>query len=207
MFKSHHFLLFLISTSSHTRAAIHDEDYLNKNGPFGLITFEKNDTYVDWVRVPENSFLQWTSTLKIWRTVRLIAPWFVLESRDDDLAMAVFHRVGPSVFGLRGISSRLYYSWFSYQFEWSIRLLRRNEARGWRFIFQCDCSDERATTGSATSTETSSATRTRCSARETRSSSTSVSNHPKFDSTTTTTHTESILIETNDEIIESDYHQ
>ena len=90
-----------------------------------------------------------TSTLQIWRTVRQMASSFFCQSRDDDLAMIVLHCIGSSVFGLRGISSRLYYSWFPYQFEWSIRLLRRNEARGWRFIFECDCSDERSTTGSA----------------------------------------------------------
>ncbi len=72
MFKLHHFLLlFIIDYYSYIQAVIHDEAYLNKNGPLGLITFEKNDSFVDWVRVPEASYEQWISTLKIWRTVRI----------------------------------------------------------------------------------------------------------------------------------------
>lgn len=70
MLKPHHFILILLGTSLNSRAAIFDEAYLNKNGPYGMITFEKNDTFVHWVRVPEGSYQQWKTTLKIWRTVR-----------------------------------------------------------------------------------------------------------------------------------------
>ena len=70
MFKLHNLILFLITTYSDTRAAIFDEAYLNKNGPYGMITFKKNDSFVDWVRVPEDSYQQWKTSLKIWRTVR-----------------------------------------------------------------------------------------------------------------------------------------
>ena len=201
MFKSHTFLLFLISTYSHTRAAIHDEDYLNKNGPFGLITFEKNDSYVDWVRVPESSFLQWTSTLKIWRTVRETSSWSICERKDDALARLVFHRPGHSMSDLCDISSRLYCLRCSNRFQWPIRLLRGNEARGWWFIFHCQCSSEPSTIGATTSAETSSATRARSAAREIRSGSTIIGHHTKFDSTTSIALAKPILLETNDEMI------
>ena len=67
-FRRHLFFVFTIIASG-ALAAIHDENYLNNNGPFGLMTFEKNDTYVDWVRVPEVSYDQWIYALKVWRTV------------------------------------------------------------------------------------------------------------------------------------------
>ncbi|CAF0749949.1 unnamed protein product [Adineta ricciae] len=47
---------------------IHDEEYLSQQGPFGLIHFEKNDTYIDWVRIPEENYKQWIYALKFWRT-------------------------------------------------------------------------------------------------------------------------------------------
>ena len=70
MFLQRHFIFFLTTIYSGALAAIHDEEYLSKNGPFGLMTFTKNDTFVDWVRVPEVSYKQWIYALKVWRTVR-----------------------------------------------------------------------------------------------------------------------------------------
>ena len=70
MFIQRHFILFLTTINSGTLAAIHDEEYLSKNGPLGLIIFEKNDTFIDWVRVPEKNYEQWIYALKLWRTVR-----------------------------------------------------------------------------------------------------------------------------------------
>lgn len=70
MFLQHHFIFFLTTIYSGALAAIHDEAYLSKNGPFGLITFKKNDTFVDWIRVPEVNYKQWIYALKVWRTVR-----------------------------------------------------------------------------------------------------------------------------------------
>ncbi len=70
MFIQRHFILFLTTINSGALAAIHDEAYLNENGPFGLITFTKNDTFIDWVRVPEENYKQWIFALVVWRTVR-----------------------------------------------------------------------------------------------------------------------------------------
>ena len=69
MFFRRHLFLVVSVIASAALAAIHDEDYLNNNGPLGLMAFEKNDTYVDWVRVPEISYDQWIYALKVWRTV------------------------------------------------------------------------------------------------------------------------------------------
>ncbi|UJR33628.1 hypothetical protein I4U23_021063 [Adineta vaga] len=54
--------------ASFQSTAIHDETYLNQQGPFGLIHFEKNDSFIDWVRIPEENYKQWIYALKFWRT-------------------------------------------------------------------------------------------------------------------------------------------
>ncbi|CAF0737052.1 unnamed protein product [Rotaria sp. Silwood1] len=53
-------------------ANIQDEAYFIKNGPFGLISLKKNDTFVDWVRVPEKNYQQWIFALKVWRTCSIV---------------------------------------------------------------------------------------------------------------------------------------
>jgi hypothetical protein len=72
MFNTQQFILLFIITCSDIQAAIYDETYLNKNGPLGMIKFKKNDSFIDWIRVPEASYNQWISTMQIWRTVSLI---------------------------------------------------------------------------------------------------------------------------------------
>lgn len=74
MFIQHHFLFIFSILTSCTYAAIHDEEYLSQQGPFGLIHFEKNDTYKDWVRIPEENYKQWIYALKFWRTVSEKSP-------------------------------------------------------------------------------------------------------------------------------------
>ena len=51
-------------------ATIQDETYFSENGPYGLTLFKKNDSYIDWARVPEIHYKQWIFMLKVWRTVR-----------------------------------------------------------------------------------------------------------------------------------------
>jgi len=70
MFIQHHFILFITTIYSGVLSAIHDEAYIIENGPLGLIMFKKNDTFGDWVRVPEVHYKQWIYALKVWRTVR-----------------------------------------------------------------------------------------------------------------------------------------
>ena len=70
MFIQCHLILLLTAICSNIFAAIHDEEYIARNGPFGLIPFQKNDTFVDWIRVPEVHYKQWIYALKVWRTVR-----------------------------------------------------------------------------------------------------------------------------------------
>ncbi len=70
MFIQHHLILLLITIYSNVLAIIHDEAYITKNGPFGLILFKKNDTFIDWIRVPEVHYKQWINALKFWRNVR-----------------------------------------------------------------------------------------------------------------------------------------
>jgi hypothetical protein len=70
MFIQRHFILLLTTISSSALAAIYDEAYIARNGPFGLIFFKKNDTFIDWLRVPEVHYKQWIYAVKVWRTVR-----------------------------------------------------------------------------------------------------------------------------------------
>lgn len=71
MFIQHSLILFITLTIySYTLAVIHDEAYIIENGPSGLIFFKKNDTFGEWIRVPEVHYKQWIYALKVWRTVR-----------------------------------------------------------------------------------------------------------------------------------------
>ncbi len=70
MFIQRHFILLLTTIYSGALATIHDDAYIIRNGPFGLIFFKKNDTFIDWIRVPEVNYKQWIYALKVWRTVR-----------------------------------------------------------------------------------------------------------------------------------------
>jgi hypothetical protein len=70
MFIQRHFTLFITTICSGVLATIHDDAYIIQNGPLGLIFFKKNDTFGDWVRVPEIHYKQWIYALKVWRTVR-----------------------------------------------------------------------------------------------------------------------------------------
>jgi len=72
MFVQYHFILILSIISSITLAAIYDTEYIKQNGPSGLIFFKKNDSFVNWIRVPEIHYKQWIDALKIWRTVKII---------------------------------------------------------------------------------------------------------------------------------------
>ena len=70
MFIQRHLIVFTITSFSCALATIYDEVRLSKNGPAGLITLKKNDTFIDWVRSPELNYKQWIFALKVWRTVR-----------------------------------------------------------------------------------------------------------------------------------------
>jgi hypothetical protein len=79
MFIQRHFILFVTTIYSGALAAIHDDAYIIKNGPFGLIMFKKNDTFIHWIRVPEVHYKQWIYALKVWRTVRKNEFFFLIE--------------------------------------------------------------------------------------------------------------------------------
>lgn len=71
MLKLQHWIFFLVNIIKSTQCLIPDGSQLNKYGPLGLINFEKNDSFIDWVRIPELSFERWSTQLKFWRTVRI----------------------------------------------------------------------------------------------------------------------------------------
>ncbi|CAF0951351.1 unnamed protein product [Rotaria sordida] len=72
MFIQRHFIVFIIVIYSTILATIQDKEFLIKNGPFGLISLKKNDTFVDWVRVPEKNYQQWIFALKVWRICSIV---------------------------------------------------------------------------------------------------------------------------------------
>ena len=70
MFIQRHLILLLITIYPNVFATKHDAAYITKNGPFGSILFKKNDSFVDWIRVPEVHYKEWIRALKVWRNVR-----------------------------------------------------------------------------------------------------------------------------------------
>ncbi|CAF0726012.1 unnamed protein product [Adineta steineri] len=72
MFIQRHFIFFVTIINSGTFAAIHDEAYIKENGPFGSMIFQKNDTFIDWIRVPERNYEQWIYALRVWRTCSIV---------------------------------------------------------------------------------------------------------------------------------------
>jgi hypothetical protein len=125
MFLQHHFIFFLTTIYSGALAAIHDEAYINKHGPFGLIIFKKNDIFVDWVRVPEVNYQQWVYALKFWRTVRGKMNCFSnRKKRNYIFLFLVFYCSWNTLFNFCCTCSCLYNSWFSYKFCGSIWFFR-----------------------------------------------------------------------------------
>lgn len=71
-------IVYITIFYSNTLELTHEEVYLIENGPLGLILIKKNDSHVDWVRVPEVNYRRWIFALKVWRTVRLSCMSFFL---------------------------------------------------------------------------------------------------------------------------------
>ena len=121
MFVQYHFILILSIISSITLAAIYDTEYIKQNGPSGLIFFKKNDSFVNWIRVPEIHYKQWIDALKIWRTVKINDQ---IEPIVFNLYSIVFDYSWHAMFNLCSSCSCLYHSWILYECFESIRLFR-----------------------------------------------------------------------------------
>ncbi|CAF1316260.1 unnamed protein product [Rotaria magnacalcarata] len=72
MFIQHHLLVFVTIIYSGALENFHNDAYVTENGPFGLTFIKKNDSFVDWVRVPEQNYQQWIFALKVWRICSIV---------------------------------------------------------------------------------------------------------------------------------------